>query len=123
MPEIFTDYVNKTVLTLPDKFIDVKTGASHIVSKKIQEQVEYHATNNTLIHLLLSALNNYLHPKLNNGSNEEILFELLEIKNMMQQGYAPKNNFQISYPAKHQHKAPIDLEMKDVEDVLDAFGG
>lgn len=123
MSGTYTDYLNKTILTLPEKFIDVKTGESHYVSLKIQEQVEYHTNNNTLIHLVLSALNSYLHPKLNNGGTEEILFELLELKNMMQKGYAPKNTFQVSSPTNHQHKAPIDLELKDLEDVLDAFGG
>lgn len=123
MAEIFTDYINKTILTLPDKFIDVKTGESHIVSQKMQEQIEYHTNNNTLIHLLLSALTNYLHPKLMHGGNEEILFELSEIKKMMQQGYAQKNNFQVSNPTLQRHHAPIDLEMSDIKDVLEAFGG
>ncbi|MDP4164310.1 MAG: hypothetical protein Q8898_14510 [Bacillota bacterium] len=80
MPRTFTDYLNKTAITLPDTFIDVRTGDSHIVSPKIQNQIEYHANNNTLIHLVLSALNSYLHPRSLKGDNEEILLELLEIK-------------------------------------------
>ena len=27
------------------QFIDVKTGESHMVSSKVQEQIEYHANN------------------------------------------------------------------------------
>jgi hypothetical protein len=123
MTEIYTDYINRTVLTLPDKFIDVKTGETYNVSPKMKEQIEYHTNNNTLIHLLLSALNSYLHPKVLNGGTQEILHELFEIKNMMQKGYIQKNNLQVSFPSNHRHPEPIDLEMKDIEDVLDAFGG
>jgi hypothetical protein len=123
MSEVYTDYVNKIVLSLPDKFIDVKTGATYSVTPKMYEQVEYHTNNNTLIHLLLSALNSYLHPKVINGSTEKIMIELSEIKNMLQQGYSPKGNFQLSHSVSQQHKRPLDLGIKDVDDVLDAFGG
>ena len=41
------------VLTIPDKFIEVKTGESYIVSANIHEQIKYHAKNNTLQHLLV----------------------------------------------------------------------
>ena len=43
MSKIYTDYINKTALTIPGNFIDVKTGESHIVSSKVQDQIEYHA--------------------------------------------------------------------------------
>lgn len=123
MAEIYTDYVNRTVLTLPDTFIDVKTGETMQVSQKILEQVEYHTDNNTLIHLLLSALNSYLHPKRTYGGSEEIMLQLSEIKNILQKGYIPKNNIQIPYPSNKRPNAPLELEMRDIEDVLDAFGG
>lgn len=123
MADIYTDYVNRTVLTLPDTFIDVKTGETLQVSPKMLEQVEYHTNNNTLIHLLLSALNDYLHPKRIQGGSEEVLQQLSEIKNILQKGYIPRNNLQIPYPSNHRQLAPLDLELKDIDDVLDAFGG
>ncbi|RBP96507.1 hypothetical protein DFO70_101319 [Cytobacillus firmus] len=117
----YTDYVNKTALTIPDQFIDVKTGASVKVSKKIEEQVDYHSNNNTLIHLVLSALNSYLHPQ--NMNSDIILAEIHEIKKMMQSGYVP-----VQAPAFKEKKLlhetiPDEVDIKDVEDVLEAFGG
>ncbi|XIH33030.1 hypothetical protein C1N70_12150 [Cytobacillus firmus] len=121
MIRTYTDYVNKTALTIPDQFIDVKTGASVKVSKKLQEQVDYHSNNNTLIHLVLSALNSYLHPK--NMNSDIILSEIHEIKKMIQSGYVP-----VQTPAfkekKILHEAiPDEVDIKEVEDVLEAFGG
>ena len=116
----YTDYVNKTALTIPDKYIDVKTGETLQISTKVQEQIEYHSKNNTLIHLVLSSLQCYLHPKtINEGSNQTLLNELNEIKNMLQMGYTPVSNKHIA--ENHLKSRPIDL--KEVEDVLDAFGG
>ncbi|MBS4192718.1 hypothetical protein KHA94_21485 [Bacillus sp. FJAT-49705] len=123
MSRIYTDYINNIALTLPDRFIDVKTGDSLLVSSKIQEQIEYHANNNTLIHLLLSALNSYFHPKGVNGGTEEILFQLAEIKKMMQHGYPPINNFQGLAPLNNKQGSSNILDMKDLEDVLEVFGG
>lgn len=122
MSKIYTDYINMTALTIPDKFIDVKTGDSHLVSAKIQEQIEYHTNNNTLIHLVLSALNSYLHPNQLNGGMGEILFELTEIKKMMLQGYNPKS-IQTDYHLDTNKIASTDLDMKDLEDILEIFGG
>jgi hypothetical protein len=124
MADIYTDYVNRTVLTLPDTFIDVKTGETLLVSPKMLEQVEYHTNNNTLIHLLLSALNDYLHPKrIKGGGSDEVLQQLSEIKSILQKGYIPRNHFQVPYPSNQRQLAPVDLELKDIDDVLDAFGG
>lgn len=123
MSRIYTDYLNKIAITLPETFIDVKTGDSYNVSTKIHDQIEYHANNNTLIHLVLSALNSYLHPRSQNGGNEEILFELLEIKKMMQQGNFIKNSSSFLIQGNAPKKASVDLDLKDVEEVLDAFGG
>ena len=97
MSKIYTDYDNKTAITVPETFIDVKTGESHTVSSKIQDQIEYHAQNSTLIHLLFSALTTYLHPRAINGGTEEILFELSEMKKILQQGTYIQNH---SYPLK-----------------------
>lgn len=124
MSRIYTDYINKTAITIPDKFIDVKTGESHTVSAKMQEQIDYHANNSTLMHLVFSALHSYLHPKqMYDRGTKEILFELTEIKKMMQQGFIPKHHPNHLYSSQPQHVAPVDLDIKEIEDVLDAFGG
>jgi hypothetical protein len=123
MSKIFTDYVNKTAITIPERFIDVKTAESHSVSQKVQDQIDYHTQNNTLIHLVMSALTDYLHPKKVKGGAEEILSELSEIKRMMQQMPTLKNSSPLFM---HQHeplKAPLDVDLKELEEVLDAFGG
>ena len=120
MIRTYTDYVNKTALTIPDQFIDVKTGASVKVSKKLQEQVDYHSNNNTLIHLVLSALNSYLHPK--NMNSDIILSEIHEIKKMMQSGYAAGQTPAYKETVFHGSKQD-EVDLKEVEDVLEAFGG
>ncbi|MEC1892251.1 hypothetical protein ACOSZF_12040 [Cytobacillus firmus] len=116
----YTDYANKTALTIPDHFIDVKTGNSVKVSQKIQEQVDYHSNNNTLIHLVLSALNSYLHPK--NMNSDIILSEIHEIKKMMQSGYAAGQTPAYKETVFHGSKQD-EVDLKEVEDVLEAFGG
>lgn len=81
MSRMYTDYFNDTVITIPDKFIDVKTGENQVVSQIIQEQIEFHAENNTLLHLVFSALENYLQPEADQPAGlKEIKMELLEIK-------------------------------------------
>src|SRR4051812_27396739 len=116
MTKIYTDYVNKTAITIPDTFIDVKTGESHIVSSKIQDQIEYHAQNNTLIHLLFSALTTYLHPSTINGGTEEILFELSEIKKMMQQRpYIQNNSFQLESSCEKPIESLNGIDLKELE--------
>ena len=124
MSKIYTDYDNKIAITVPETFIDVQTGESHTVSTKIQDQIEYHAQNNTLIHLLFSALTAYLHPRTINGGTKEILFELSEMKKLLQQGTYIQNH---SYPLKSIKQKSIEsskgLDLKELEDVLDAFGG
>jgi hypothetical protein len=123
MSKIYTDYVNKTAISVPETYIDVKTGESHTVSSKVQDQIEYHSQNSTLIHLLFSALTTYLHPRTINGETEEILFELSEIKKVLQQGTYIQNH---SNPLKSTHQKPIEslkgLDLKELEEILDAFG-
>lgn len=123
MYETYTDYINKVVLTIPDKFIDVKTGEAHIVSSKIRDEVEYHANNNTLIHLVFSALSSYLQPQTLHESTNEILVELLEIKKMIQSGSIPNKHFQTPLPVNNQQKSSAALEIKEVEEILESFGG
>ena len=124
MSKIHTDYVNKIAITVPEMYIDVKTGESHTVSTKVQNQIEYHAQNNTLNHLLFSALTTYLHPRTSGSKMEEILFELSQLKKMLQQGTYIQSP---SYPSNTLQQKPIqpssELDLKELEDVLDAFGG
>ena len=77
--------------------------------------------NQTLIHLLLSALNTYLHPRTMNGNTEEILLELSEIKQMLQ-GYHPTTS-KVDVPLNKSQNGTLDIDMNEVEDILDVFGG
>jgi hypothetical protein len=121
MGETYTDYVNRVAITMPEKYIDIKTGDSHPVSKLIQEQIEYHAHNHTLVHLLFSALDQYFSPASKKTTNHEILQELEAIKMMLQQGYtAAPGNAANGNSAK---LAPKPLNMKELNDILEAFGG
>ncbi|CAM4259742.1 hypothetical protein [Lederbergia lenta] len=123
MSKIYTDYINKTALTIPQQFIDVKTGEHQLVSTRIQEQIEYHANNSTLIHLVLSALNSYLHPKSMNGRAEEILLELSELKKMMQQTQTSDKKFNLDANPIVTQEGNIGLDLKEVEEILEGFGG
>ncbi|WP_338473103.1 hypothetical protein R4Z10_10480 [Niallia sp. XMNu-256] len=122
MAKLYTDYINRTALSVPDHFIDVKSGEKVKVSREIYEQIDYHAENQTLIHLVLSALYEYLHPRKLNES-DDILLELAQIKEMLIQGYQPK--VQTSSQMRTQTKQPEieGLDMKEVEDILEIFGG
>ena len=124
MSRIYTDYLNETTLTVPDKFIDVKTGESYVVTANIHEQIEYHAKNNTLKHLVFSALNMYLQPQIaqNNGS-KEIMIELLALKKMMQQGSFINNGPLANLTPASKKDVSGDLSIKDIEEVLESFGG
>jgi hypothetical protein len=124
MSNIYTDYVNKIAITVPERYIDVKTGESHAVSAKIVEQIEYHAENSTLSHLVLSALHHYLSPKpAMIGGSAEILQQLAEIKSILENGvYQIKPAAQPRTP-KDQTDAARLLNMKEIEDILEAFGG
>jgi hypothetical protein len=124
MSNIYTDYVNKVAITVPERYIDVKTGESHIVPAKIVEQIEYHANNSTLSHLILSALHQYLSPKpVLNGGSAEILEQLADIKSMLEQGVYHVQPGALQRPRKNQTDAIKMLNMKEVEDILEAFGG
>jgi hypothetical protein len=124
MSRIYTDFVSKSTLTLPDTFIDVKTGDTLTVPSKVQDQIDYHTKNGTLIHLILSAVNAYIKPSRNQETNATILAELAELKKMIQHSrlnIAPISNTEIQhYNGNHEHN---ETELKDIEAVLDAFGG
>jgi hypothetical protein len=119
MPRTYKDYFNQNVLTIPDTFIDVKTGDHQNVSSRILEEIEYHSENNTLNHLIFSALNDYFHK--NSAPQQvpsDILTELLEIKRMLNLGKTESRSsaYETSVPAKGRN-------MKEISDVLEAFGG
>lgn len=124
MSNTYTDYHNKIAITVPERYIDVKTGESYAVSPKITEQIEYHADNSTLSHLVLSALHHYLSPKpVLQGGSSEILQQLADIKAILENGV-----YQIQPSAqprgrKDQTEAAKLLNMKEIEDILEAFGG
>lgn len=117
----YTDFLNKIAITIPDQFIDVKSGNSHQVSAKIQEQIEYHANNNTLQHLIFSALHDFMKPKSSNYQTNLILEELSTIKNLLQRENSPsiqktKRQFTAS-------ESGSSLDLEEVENVLEYFGG
>jgi hypothetical protein len=121
MSKMYTDYINRTSLTVPDIFIDVKSGETISVSTEIFEQIEYHSENQTLIHLVLSALHQYLQPNQTNRNSNEIFLELAEIKKMLQ-GY-PTVTARTRLPVQSVPEEIDDLDMKEVEDILEVFGG
>ena len=121
MSKLYTDYSNQTALTVPSYFIDVKSGESHEVSTEIFDQIEYHTENQTLIHLVLSALTEYFHPTKNRELNEAIVMELNEIKQMLQ-GHQV-NNASVSIPKKKAPLKSTEVDLKEVDDILDVFGG
>jgi hypothetical protein len=121
MSKMYTDYINRTALTVPDIFIDVKSGETISVSTEIFEQIQYHSENQTLIHLVLSALHQYLQPNQTNRNSNEIFLELAEIKKMLQ-GY-PSITARTRLPVQSVPEEIDDLDMKEVEDILEVFGG
>lgn len=121
MSKLYTDYINQTALTVPSHFIDVKSGETLEVSTEIFKQIEYHAENQTLIHLVLSALTEFFHPVKKRALNEDILMELVQIKQMLQ-GHQI-NNAYVSIPKKKAQPKSTDLDIKEVDDILEVFGG
>lgn len=124
MSNTYTDYVNKVAITVPDRYIDVKTGESYSISPKVVEQIEYHAENSSLSHLVLAALHHYLTPKpVLNGGSAEILQQLADIRSLLENGSFFMQPSVKTRAAKEQTDAAKLLDMKEVEDILDAFGG
>ncbi|GEN53778.1 hypothetical protein [Halobacillus faecis] len=122
MPNVYHDYFKQTVLTIPDSFIDIKTGNSHDVSSKIREEVAYHSENNTLNHLIFSALSHYFHKDAGTQKKEtnNVLSELLEIKRMLAAGSYQRESISPSYKRPQVTK---DMDIQEIEDLLEAFGG
>lgn len=124
MSNTYTDYVNKIAITVPERYIDVKTGESYSVSPKIVDQIEYHAENSSLGHLVLSALHQYLTPKpVLNGGSAEILQQLADIRSMLENGSYLIQPTVKARTMNEQTDAAKLLNMKEVEDILEAFGG
>ncbi|RLL46742.1 hypothetical protein D8M04_05935 [Oceanobacillus piezotolerans] len=124
MSRMYTDFSNETIITIPDSFIEVKTGENQVVSPKTQEQIKFHAENNTLLHLIFSALESYLHPKpVKHAQSSDIMLELLEIKKMIKQGSSIKNHSINDISPKKETSDSGELNLKDIEDLLESFGG
>lgn len=121
MSKLFKDYLNQTALTVPSHFIDVKSGETVEVSTEIFEQIEYHAENQTLIHLVLSALTEYFHPIQKSESHVDILTELVEIKQLLQEHQINKGY--INFPKKKVQPISTELDINEVDEILDDFGG
>ena len=121
---MYTDYLKEIKLTIPDKFIDVKTGESYDISKTVHDEIEYHATNNTLIHLVFSALQSYLQPHSDSNVNlNKIMFELLELKKLLQQGTLIKADSNLVQKSSQNNNHMNKLNLDEIADVLDAYGG
>lgn len=122
MQKTYKDYFHQNVLTIPDTFIDVKTGDHQNVSPKILEEVKYHSENNTLNHLIFSALHDYFHK----GATpqqvpSDVLKELLEIKELLHSGKEIQIDSRSSVSEKSR---PLqERNMKEIAEVLEAFGG
>jgi len=119
----YSDYLNETVLSIPDKFINVKTGESQYIIQRVHEQLAYHSQNNTLIYLILSALDDYLQPQTSRDAGaEKILTELVEIKklilNRSTTNHSIINTNSISKPPRQSN-----LRLQDIEELIEAFGG
>ncbi|MYL72435.1 hypothetical protein GLW00_16435 [Halobacillus litoralis] len=122
MSNVYHDYFKQTVLTIPDTFIDIKTGDQHTVLPELKEEIAYHSENNTLNHLLFSALHHYFlkaQTSQQEGTNI-VLTELQEIKRMLAAG-----SFQERRVTTSIEKPPVSKEMDilEIEDLLEAFGG
>lgn len=124
MSKKYVDYTNQMIITIPDHFINVQTGDIQYVSKAIQSQLQYHNKNNTLSHLIFSALHQYVHNESKSvppqGGSNDMMNELLEIKKMLQQG-----NLKVEkkYTPTTNERRSNDIDYEEVEDVLEAFGG
>ncbi|WP_406945495.1 dehydrogenase [Halobacillus sp. SY10] len=122
MSNVYHDYFKQTVLTIPDSFIDVKTGDHHSVPPEILEEIAYHSENNTLNHLIFSALSHYFHKTATpqqEGTNG-VLSELLEIKRLLAGG-----SFQRGSVPSSTNKPTVSqgMDIQEIEDLLEAFGG
>lgn len=128
MVKHYVDYTNQTVITIPDHFINTQTGDIEHVSQSILNQLQYHTDNNTLSHLIFTALHHYMYQpnaepvKVAQLGSNDILKELVQIKKMLQEGkYVNTNQKPNKFKqSEHQSKA---LNLQEVEDVLEAFGG
>ncbi len=128
MPKKYTDYFQETILTIPENFINVKTGKTGAITSKVQEQISYHAKNNTLIHLVFSALHDYLHHskpvQINMASDHAILEELVELKRLLlQNGYDSTKGMKESTILNRKEHDHTSVGMKEIEELLEAFGG
>ncbi|UOQ44808.1 hypothetical protein MUN89_02310 [Halobacillus salinarum] len=121
----FIDYVNRAAVPKLEEYIDIKTGDTRQISQEVQDQLDYHAKNSTLIHLLYSALDHYFSKGQPSVSTDhpDIFKELSIIKGLLQQGaYIPAQSRKQGKPSRVT-TTPQSLSMEEVEEVLEAFIG
>ncbi|WP_173917511.1 hypothetical protein [Halobacillus sp. Marseille-Q1614] len=124
MSRTYRDYFNQTVLTIPDTFIDVKTGDTRQVTSKVIEQIEYHSENNTFLHLIISSLHEYFHKRpVHNQNTGDLLTELLEIKKLLISGAAVPAQAAPFRNNEAGSLSPQEINIKEIADVLEAFSG
>ncbi|MFD1017656.1 hypothetical protein [Thalassobacillus hwangdonensis] len=120
MADTYIDYGHKIVLPLPEAYIDIKTGDSREISQEIKDQLTYHADNSTMLHLLCSALDAYF----SSGKGEsfsDVMKEISDIRRLLEKGYSPYNSPSNSSTKRNSQSKSLDLS--EISDVLEAFGG
>ncbi|MBW3113770.1 MULTISPECIES: hypothetical protein [Bacillaceae] len=128
MPRKYSDYFQETILTIPESFINVKTGETEAITSKIQDQIAYHSKNNTLSHFIFSALHDYLHHSKtvqgNVASDHAILEELSSLKRLLlQNGYDSSKSSNECTIVSRKEQDPTTVGLKEIDDLLEAFGG
>ncbi|GGH71433.1 hypothetical protein GCM10010978_07360 [Compostibacillus humi] len=122
MQEVYSDYFIDVTIKIPEEFIDVRTGETHPISPEIRDQIAYHAKNNTLIHLLFSALDEYFAPESSHHSDTDgILKELADIKRLLTSRNFSAEPVSGNGTAKSSQTGQIPME--DVEEIIEAYGG
>ncbi|WP_407271082.1 hypothetical protein [Radiobacillus sp. PE A8.2] len=122
MSTTYTDYIHKVAVTMLEEYIDVRTGETHEVTSIVHDQIAYHAENGTLGHLVFSALHHFLHGKQTSQKKiDEILYQLSDIRAMMDQGYT--TSIRPTGKTTSVQKKINGVDIKEIDDILEAFGG
>lgn len=73
MAKPYTNTWINTPFSVPTHFIDVRTGETMPVPPIVMQQIRYHSENQTLLHLVFSALTHYLQSPRKQTNQEAIL--------------------------------------------------
>lgn len=121
MAKPYTNTWINTPFSVPTHFIDVRTGETMPVPPIVMQQIRYHSENQTLLHLVLSALTHYLQSPRKQTNQEAILKELAEIKQLLQ-----NPNIVRTGEWAHPNNIPRSsnrLPNQEIESILEFFGG